>query len=266
MVVALGTVFALVLAYQQMTTGSNYVFGSSAYSVTALVALIPLAVWLASSRRGVARVAWYACAGVIAFSLGVVSGSSMGALAVGFAALVSVAVHPAVLGSPKRGLRILQIGALSLAGLMVAGLVFVQVPALSGRWINADVFGSQRNLVSRVYLWEGAQQMLSARPALGFGPSGYRVWAVDYLNPDALRFGADQYRQHRSDRVQCAVATLPDLGYRHSVGSSGLDRVRRAARCVGRRVGAARAVTRRDVGSASGARGRVRLGAVRACS
>ena len=77
--------------------------------------------------------------------------------------------------------------------MMVAGLVFVQVPAFSGRWVNAEVFGSQRNIVSRVYLWQGAQQMLAARPVLGFGPSGYRVWAVDYMNPDAHNVGADLY-------------------------------------------------------------------------
>ncbi len=192
-VVALGAVFCVILTYQQLTIGVSWVFGSSSYAVTALAALIPVAVWLGSSRRGVARAAWYACAAVIAIALGVVSRSSMGALAVGFALLVSVAVHPVVLGARGRGLRILQVVALSLAGLMVAGLVFVQVPALSGRWVNAEAFAAQRNIVSRVYLWQGAQKMLAARPVLGFGPSGYRVWAVDYLDPNALRFGADQF-------------------------------------------------------------------------
>ena len=109
MVVALGALLSAVLAYQQMTILESYVFGSTAYSVTALVTLIPVAVWLAASRRGMASAAWYACAVLIAVALGVVSRSSMGALAVGFAILVSVAVHPAVLGSQKRGLRILRL-------------------------------------------------------------------------------------------------------------------------------------------------------------
>ena len=192
-IVVLGTVFSLILGYQQTTISTSWVFGSSSYSVTALVGLIPIAVWLAASRGGLARVGWYVCTLLIAVMLGVVSRSSMGVLAVGFAVLVAVAIHPAVLGSAQRGRRVLGVGALALAGLMIAGLVFAQIPALSGRWINAENLGSERNVVSRIYLWEGAQQMFVAQPILGFGPSGYRVSAVNYLNPDALRFGADQF-------------------------------------------------------------------------
>ncbi len=158
----------------------------------------------------------------------------MGALAVGFA-------YAGLGGDPSRrvsarvgvGCAVLQVGALSLAGLMVAGLVFVQVPALSGRWVNAEVFGSQRNLVSRVYLWQGAQQMLAARPVLGFGPSGYRVWAVDYLNPDAHDVGADLYGNTDPTVYSAQSPHSADLGDRHSAGRAGVDRVRRAARGVG---------------------------------
>jgi len=191
-VVVVGTALSAILAYQQLTIGRNYVFGSTAYSVTALVPLIPLAVWLAATRQGVHRAVWYACALVVAVALGLFADSSMGTLAVGFALLLSIAVHPPVSGSEKLWPRVLRVSALALAGVMVAGLVFVQVPALSRTWINPQAFESQRNLVSRVYLWEGAQKMVAARPVLGYGPSGYRVSAVDYLDPGTFQFGSDQ--------------------------------------------------------------------------
>lgn len=191
-VVVLGTVMAVVMAVQQLTTNGSSVFGSTAYSGTALVGLIPLAVGLAASRRGVVRVLWYGCAVVIAVVLGVISGAVTGSVAVCFAILLSVVIHPAGLVPQTSVLRMLKVGSLVLAGGMVAAMIFVQVPVLSSRWVNADVFGRQKNVVSRVYLWWGAQEMAFARPVLGYGPSGYRMAAVDHLTPEALQYGADQ--------------------------------------------------------------------------
>lgn len=191
--VVFGVVLSTALIYQQTTIYASRVFGSSAYSVTAMVPLVPLALWLvSSSRRGSAKVLWSACGAVLALALGYFAGSSMGVLAVAFAVLASVAALLVPLGSSVSVARALRYGATAAAGLMIVGLVFVQIPALSGRWVNAETFGSQRNVVSRIYLWQGAQKMLAERPILGFGPSGYRISAVDYLDPRSFQYGADQ--------------------------------------------------------------------------
>jgi O-antigen ligase len=190
--VLLGVVLSAALSYQQTTIYASRVFGSSAYSVTAMVPLIPLALWLAASRRGVVKGLWFACAAAMAVALGYFAGSSMGVLAVVFAVFVSAAALLAPRGSSMPVRKLVRYGAMAAAGLMIAGLVFVQIPALSGRWVNADTFGSQRNVVSRIYLWQGAQKMVAERPILGFGPSGYRVSAVDYLDPRSFQYGADQ--------------------------------------------------------------------------
>jgi len=191
--VVFGVVLSTALIYQQTTIYASRVFGSSAYSVTAMVPLIPLALWLvSSSRRGSAKVLWYACAAVLALALGYFAGSSMGVLAVTFAVFVSAAALLVPQGSSIPGRRLVRYGAMAVAGLMVAGLVFVQIPALSERWVNAETFGSQRNVVSRIFLWQGAQKMVAERPILGFGPSGYRVSAVDYLDPRSFQYGADK--------------------------------------------------------------------------
>ena len=191
-IVVLGAVMSTTIAWQQFSTNGSGVFGSTAYSITALVPLIPLGVGLAASRRGWLRVALYACAAIVALGIGLGSAATMGTLAVAFAVLVSVAVHPVIRVSSVRLPRAVRIAALATAGLMISALLFVQVPALSGRWVNPDVFSGQKNVVSRVYLWQGAQRMMLTRPLAGFGPSGYRLAAAEYLDPGALRFGADQ--------------------------------------------------------------------------
>jgi len=192
-VVALGTLLAAVLAYQVSTTNGTGVFGSTAYSITALVPLIPIAVVRAHASGGVGRVARYAAALIIAVALGFFSGSLMGLLGVGFATLVAVAVHPALAGgeSPiRRGVRTLSV---ALAGLAIVGLLVAQIPALSGSVLTPERLASfDKNVVTRAYLWSGSQRMLAERPLAGFGPSGYRTHAVEYLDPEALQFGADQ--------------------------------------------------------------------------
>ncbi|NTU70917.1 MAG: O-antigen ligase family protein [Coriobacteriia bacterium] len=192
-VVALGALLSISIGYQQLTTaGGNSVFGSTAYSVVALAALIPIAIGLTDSGPQWRRLAAYACAGSLAVGVGVVSRSTMGSLAVVFALVVSVLVHPLVFGSSAPSRAWIRSAALVVAGLMVAGLTIAQIPSLGGRWVNPEAFAAQKNLVTRVYLWQGAEKMLAERPVVGFGPSGYRVHAVDYLAPEALLYGPDQ--------------------------------------------------------------------------
>ncbi len=184
-VVAVGTALSAVMAVQQLTTGASHVFGSTAYSVTALVPLVPLAAGLAASSRGPVRLASYACAAIIAGVLGIVSGSMTGAVAVAFAVLVTLAAHPALARPLRRAAAV-------LAALAVVAVLVVEVPALSSAWVNpTSTARFDKNVVTRVYLWQGAQRMLAEKPLLGFGPSGYREAAVGYLAPEALQYGPD---------------------------------------------------------------------------
>lgn len=189
-VVGVGTLLSVVMAFEVLATGTSHVFGSSAYSVTALVPTIPLAVGLARGTRGVGRAGWFACAALVLVALAGFSGSTTGMVAAVFAMLLSLVV----IGVSESGKadRALRVAGSVLAALAVAVMLFAQVPALSSRWVNPQSTNALgKNVVSRAYMWIGAEQMLVARPLLGFGPSGYRLHAAEYLAPEALQFGPD---------------------------------------------------------------------------
>lgn len=191
-IVALGVVLVSAIGVSQVLTNSYGTFGSSAYSTTALAPLIPVAAGLASTRQGWRRIAFYAASAYIAAVLAFFAGSTMSTVAALFAVAVSVGLHPALRATKVVGLRVLRHLVLGGAGLLVAGLVFVQLPVLSGSVLDAKTLSRfDKNVVSRVYLWKGAQTMFAARPILGFGPSGYRLHAVEYLDPATFQFGAD---------------------------------------------------------------------------
>lgn len=192
-VVLFGAVLAGVEAFQQFTTGTPRVFGSTGYSTAALAPLIPLGAVLAASRGGAMRVALYAAAALIALDVGLWAGSTMGAIATAFAVLLALAAHPVVRSPVSGGRRAVRVGALVAAAGMVLVMLFAQVPALSGRWISPDTLGSGgTSVASRLYMWQGAQHMVVERPAFGYGPSGYRMAAVEYLPAEALQYGADR--------------------------------------------------------------------------
>jgi O-antigen ligase len=187
----IGAVLSAVLAFQQITVGVNRVFGTTAYSITALVATLPMGIALALRASGYRRVAWLAVSAVIAFSLGVFSASSMGALAVIFALAASVAAQPA-LWRAKNGLaRAFLRLAIALAAIMVAALLVVQIPVFGASGIVTSAGSIDRNVQGRAQMWEGAQAMFLDMPLFGYGPSGYRVAAAEYLAPEALQYGAD---------------------------------------------------------------------------
>ncbi|MDZ4169187.1 MAG: O-antigen ligase family protein [Coriobacteriia bacterium] len=192
-VVIFGAVLAGVEAFQQITTSTPRVFGSTGYSKAALAPLIPLGAVLAASRTGVLRVALYSAAALVALDVGLLAGSTMGAAAAAFALLAALAVHPAVWAAESGARRALRTGALTLAAGMVLVMLFAQVPALSGRWINPDALASAgSSVISRLQMWQGAQEMVLERPVLGYGPSGYRMAAVEYLPSEALQYGPDR--------------------------------------------------------------------------
>lgn len=175
--------------------GFSIVFGSSAYSVPAMAPLIPvaLALGVADARRiGL----WRGLAALIGFAVAVSSGSLMGTIAVVFALVAVVAFEPALLGVPEKLRHRARRVAVAGVVLAVAGMLFFSIPALSGSILGedrADSYGA--SIASRVYLWNGAQRMFAEQPLLGFGPSGYRLNAVEYLDagvfPSIARLGGD---------------------------------------------------------------------------
>lgn len=188
-----GTVLALVIAIQQMTTGHVWVFGSTGYSTTALVGLVPVGAALGATSEGRARLGWYMASAVIALGVGVFSGSTMGAVGAVFAVMVSVAAHPGLRVADGAGPRIVRRVAAGVAALLFGALLVATVPLLNGGTVDAGSVGAfDKNVVGRVHFWHGAQAMVAERPLLGFGPAGYRVAAVEYLPPEALQFGPDR--------------------------------------------------------------------------
>lgn len=192
-VVCIAALLSAIVAWQQVTTGTIMVFGSTGYSTTALMPMIPIAVAIASRASGATRLAMYASALVIGIGAGVFSGSTMGLLGAMFASALAVFVHPAVLHGAGSMVRALRASALLVALLLAGALVFAQIPALSARLVDFHAIAAgDRNMLVRVYMWQGAQEMLLDRPFTGFGPSGYRVAAAEYLPPEAFQHVPDR--------------------------------------------------------------------------
>lgn len=181
-----------VMAYQQVMMNGSTVFGTTAYSVPALVAVIPVGIGVALWQTGWKRFVWFAAVAVIAGSLAVVSKSTIGTIATVFALLLAVAAQAALWRAPNRALRVGARAGLGVAALMLLGVLALQIPALGGGVTTpARMAAFDKNVQSRVQLWQGAQDMFMARPVFGYGPSGYRTAAVEYLAPEALQYGPD---------------------------------------------------------------------------
>jgi len=147
-VLGFGTLLALVMAYQQTTTGQNHVFGSPAYGVTALAALIPVGVGLGLVGKGRWRMAAFLASAVIAASIAFRSGTTMGLLGSAFAIGASVLVIPAVLRAEKPGLKLVRWIIVAGLAVAVAALFALQMPALTGAWVNpATTAAFDRNVV-----------------------------------------------------------------------------------------------------------------------
>lgn len=191
--VLFGAVLAGVEAFQQITTDTPRVFGSTGYSKAALAPLVPLGAAIAASRSGTRRVVLYGAAALIALDVGLFAGSTMGSLVAVFALLVAVAVHPVSRAARGIAWRAVRGVAVASAVAMVAVTLFAQIPALSGRWVNPESLQwAGTSVVSRLQMWQGAQAMVGERPVFGFGPGGYRMAAAEYLPAEALQYGPDR--------------------------------------------------------------------------
>ncbi len=198
--VALGGVLGVVMTYQFFTTAPQ-VFGSTGYSLTALAPLVPVGAVLAAGATGRTRALFALASAAVLLALGAFSGALMGALVAVLTVLVTVAALAAGRGgaaeggAPRAARGAVRTVALGVAGLMFAVMLLAQVPAISGGVAGPERLeeaGAGLSFVSRAHMWAGAQAMFADRPLLGFGPSGYRVAAVEYLPPQALQFIPDR--------------------------------------------------------------------------
>lgn len=194
-VIAASLLSVFMLGWKILYIDFSVVFGSSAYSVPAMAPLVAVALGLAQVEKNRPWV-WRACAALIAVAVAWAAGSLMGTIAVAFSVFAVLAFEPSALGiSAKLRLGTTRVAAVFCA-LAVAGVVLLSIPALSGSLLPEDRaadFGS--SIASRIYLWNGAERMLAEQPLLGFGPSGYRLHAVEYLDagvfPSLVSLGGD---------------------------------------------------------------------------
>jgi hypothetical protein len=107
----------------------------------------------------------------------------------GIGILVLFAVAPQLVGVPEPWAPRVRIAGTVLFGLACAALLFAQVPAI-GSWAIGvdDAPTAEQSIATRLYLWDAAEDMVLARPLLGYGPSGYRVFAVEFYDAGVFPF------------------------------------------------------------------------------
>ena len=190
-----GAVLIAAMVIWRWTQGFVTTFGSPAYSVPALVPLPFIALGLAASsakHRTVYRLSAAALAAGLAY--GAAGVSAFYALGMGLLALLALA--PGLLGLPNGAERAVRIVGVVLLVLACAATLIAEVPTFGSWLIGADdAAGTEQGVATRLYLWDGAERMVTERPLLGYGPAGYRFAAVEFYQPGVFGYigaiGAD---------------------------------------------------------------------------
>ncbi len=159
------------------------VFGNSNYFVSVTIMLVPVAFGLArtaGSER--ARGVWRGYAAVIALII-LLQQTLIGYIVVPVALLLSFAIDPQLIHERLSPPKWSRVTAGFLAALVVASLLFATLlpSAFASLGDNAlERLGA--NAQARVELWRGAQRMALRRPVLGYGPGGYKLASIEYLD------------------------------------------------------------------------------------
>lgn len=197
-VTLVGLLLVAVALFQRFTTPWVTVFGSSAYNVSALIALPVLALWLATTESRARYVwAWRLAALLSAVAIALISYGLLGIFAVIALALLIAALRPQLLGLPSaRAYKVVQLGGRIALALLALALVVVLLPQTSGLLVNrTNLAGLGSTVGSRMEFSYGAEAMTAQRPLTGFGPAGYRFSAYRYLDKwlygDTGTIGAD---------------------------------------------------------------------------
>jgi len=194
--VIVGMLLLMISVGQRLAGMWVSVFGSVAYSISAFTPLPPLLLWLSFIEKK-QTLLWRTAALLSTLAIAYLSYGLLGILAAIFLFLFCLALAPQLCGIPEGTARIwLRRGAsIAVAGLILA-ICLVLTPVVSQHFLNQQqlsTFGT--NVRSRVELSYGAQRMFFARPFFGWGPAGYRLNAVRFLNAeifaDTASLGSD---------------------------------------------------------------------------
>lgn len=179
----------LALASSQLVVGrgpdeSLTVFGNSNYFVSVMTMLIPIALGLArTSRSARNRVMWRLYSAAVAVVV-LLSGTLVGLLIVPLTLLLTFSVDPALFWQVGRYSKALRVAAGTVVGLVVLGLLVASVPFLNAGRVNSDsVAALGLNVRTRADMWHGAQRMFFERPVLGYGPGGFKLKSISYIDP-----------------------------------------------------------------------------------
>lgn len=195
-VVFVGTALVAVMVVWRWSQGFVTTFGSPAYSVPALAPLPFMALGLARGAEGRARALYYGCAAVIAGGLAYAAAGLSALFMLAMGSVLVFAVEPGLLGVPDRARRAVRTAGVVVLLIAMLAIAIAQVPALTSVVGGDRVAGdAEQTIATRLYLWQGAQQMFLDKPLLGFGPGGYRFSAVEYYDPGVFAYiagaGAD---------------------------------------------------------------------------
>ncbi len=182
-----GAALIAVMVVWRWTQGFVTTFGSPAYSVPALAPLIFVSLGLA--RTSERPLAYDLLALGMALGLAYAAAGLSAIFMLGMGLLLTCVAGPQLLPVPTSWHRALRVSAAAVLALACVVIVLVQVPALGSWLIDAEKgAGAEQTVATRLYLWEGAQRMVAERPVLGFGPAGYRFFAVDRYDPGVFAY------------------------------------------------------------------------------
>ncbi|MDP2401183.1 MAG: hypothetical protein Q8M66_04325, partial [Actinomycetota bacterium] len=188
-VFAAGLLLVGIMVLWRWQVGFVTTFGSPAFSVPALAPLPFLALGLGSlSPRHVWR--YRAAAAFLAVGLLFSTAGLSSFFAMGAGILFTLAFAPGLLGITGKRLAgaARMTGRVFLVGAFVATL-FAQVPALTSRVLDVEAaIDTEQSIATRLYLWQGAEEMAVQRPLLGYGPAGYRFHAVEFYDPGVFPY------------------------------------------------------------------------------
>lgn len=179
-----GMVLIAVMALWRWNVGFVTTFGSPAYSIPALAPIPFLSLGLARTAEAGRSRGWFAVAAASAAGLAYAGGGLSAFFMLGLGALALLAVAPALLGIAGGAIPLVRRAAAALLLIACLGVAIVQFPALSARVFDTDrIAQTEQTVATRLYLWQGASRMVAERPWLGFGPAGYRFFAVEEYDP-----------------------------------------------------------------------------------
>lgn len=187
-VCAFGILLTIVSLIQHVIDLWITVFGSRVYSIPALVVLIPLMLFFAHEELdGVYRVLWWVGALLVGFGISFTSGGPYGLLTLLIMLGLIGALFPELLGCHPDWKKSTQIISTICLVILLTLVIVVSIYSLGGSMLSRTSLGATDSVSERLLLWESAQNMTMERPLIGYGPAGYRLFAIRFYDPAIFR-------------------------------------------------------------------------------